>query len=156
MSVDHGEVVVRVAVAGDVVAIAGLRVQWTAGAGEDSDFERRIADWLAAEGQRRTLWLAMHGDLPIEMASVLEYHRMPRPGRPDSRWGYISNMFVREDFRNRGAGSALLQTIIAAARDRGYARLVLSPAERALPFYRRARESRDDDPSEDCHAAPRG
>ena len=130
------EVVVRVAGAGDVGAIAWLRSLWSAG--EDRDFERRMADWLAGEGDRRTTWLATLGDAPVGMASMLEYRRMPRPGRPDSRWGYVSNMFVREDRRNRGTGSALLTTVIATAEERGYARLVLSPSEQALPFYRRA------------------
>ena len=72
------------------------------------------------------------------MASLFEYRRMPRPGRPDSRWGYVSNMFVREDLRNRGIGSALLAAIITTAEDRSYARLVTSPSRQALPFYRRA------------------
>jgi GNAT superfamily N-acetyltransferase len=72
------------------------------------------------------------------MASMLEYRRMPRPGRPDSRWGYVGNMFVREGFRSRGIGSTLLATVVAAADQRAYARLVLSPSERAVPFYRRA------------------
>jgi GNAT superfamily N-acetyltransferase len=63
---------------------------------------------------------------------------MPRPGRPDARWGYVSNMFVRGDFRNRGIGSVLLTTIVGAAEERGYARLVLSPTAPSLPFYRRA------------------
>ena len=47
-------------------------------------------------------------------------------------------MFVREGLRDRGIGSALLSAVITAADERGYARLVLSPSERALPFYRRA------------------
>jgi GNAT superfamily N-acetyltransferase len=72
------------------------------------------------------------------MASMLEYRRMPRPGRPDSRWGYVGNMFVREHLRNQGIGSALLAAIIAESRARGYARLVLSPTATAVPFYRRA------------------
>jgi GNAT superfamily N-acetyltransferase len=63
---------------------------------------------------------------------------MPRPGSPDSRWGYVSNMFVLQGFRNRGVGSALLTAAIAAADGRRYARLVLSPSERSIPFYRRA------------------
>ena len=132
------DVVVRVADAGDVGAIASLRSLASAGAGEDGDLERRMAAWLGGEGDRRTTWLATLGDAPVGVASVFEYRRMPRPGRPDSRWGYVGNMFVREDFRDFGIGSALLRTIITAADERCYARLVLSPSARALPFYRRA------------------
>jgi GNAT superfamily N-acetyltransferase len=47
-------------------------------------------------------------------------------------------MFVREEFRNRGIGSALLSAIIATAEERAYARLVLSPSDRAVPLYQRA------------------
>ena len=97
-----------------------------------------MADWLAADGERRSTWLAELGDEAVGMASMLEYRRMPRADRPDSRWGYVSNMFVREDHRNRGIGSALLAAVVAAADERGYARLVLSPTAPAVPFYRRA------------------
>ncbi len=122
---------------GDAPAIAALRALWSDPA-VDPGFEDRMAAWIAADGARRTTWLAAIGDLPVGMASVFEYRRMPRPGRPDSTWGYIGNMFVRESFRDRGIGSALLHAVIAAADERAYARLVLSPTERALPFYRRA------------------
>jgi GNAT superfamily N-acetyltransferase len=97
-----------------------------------------MAAWLAAEGARRTVWLATLPDLRIGMASVFEYRRMPRPGAADSRWDYVSNMFVREEFRNRGVGSRLMACIINAAEEQGYARLVVSPSPRALEFYRRA------------------
>jgi GNAT superfamily N-acetyltransferase len=129
---------VRVAGAADVAALAALRARWSAGMDADTGFEQRMAAWLADEGNRRTTWLATVADEPVGMASMLEYRRMPRPGRPDSRWGYVSNMFVREDVRNRGVGSALLETVIAAADERGYARLVLSPSARSVPFYERA------------------
>jgi hypothetical protein len=32
----------------------------------------------------------------------------------------------------------MIDAVIAAAEERGYARLVLSPSERAIPFYARA------------------
>jgi GNAT superfamily N-acetyltransferase len=127
---------VRVAGAADVAALAALRALWSGGG--EPDFDRRMAAWIADEGDRRTTWLATVGDEPVGMASMLEYRRMPRPGRPDSRWGYVSNMFVREDVRNRGIGSALLEAIIAAGEERGYVRLVLSPSARSVPFYARA------------------
>ena len=130
------DVTVRVAAEGDTAALAALRSLWSEGS--DPDFEARMATWIAAEGERRTTWLAVAGGAPAGMASMFEYRRMPRPGRPDVRWGYVSNMFVREEWRDRGIGSALLGAVIAAAEARGYVRLVLSPSERALPFYRRA------------------
>lgn len=129
--------VVRVATADDAAAVAALRALWT-GVAADSEFEQRMSAWLAAEGKRRTTWLAALEDAPVGMASLFEYRRMPRPGRPDARWGYVSNMFVREDVRNRGIGSALLNAVIAAAEEREYVRLVLSPSARSRPFYRRA------------------
>lgn len=128
---------VRVARQEDVPAIAALRALWT-GVQGDAAFEERLSAWILGDGERRTIWLACLGLRVVGMASVFEYRRMPRPGRPDSRWGYLSNMFVAEEFRNRGVGSALLAAIIAVAEVREYARLVLSPSERAIEFYRRA------------------
>jgi hypothetical protein len=84
-------VVVRVVDVGDIGAVASLRSLWSADPGKDPDLERRMAAWLAVEGDRRTTWLATLGDAPVGMASV-----------------------------------------------RGYARLVLSPSARSVPFYRRA------------------
>jgi GNAT superfamily N-acetyltransferase len=104
----------------------------------DADFERHLAAWIATEGDRRTIWLAEIAGEPVGMASLYEYRRMPRPGRPDSRWGYVGNMFVREDRRNEGIGTALLSALIQAGQDRGYARLTVSPTARSVPFYRRA------------------
>src|SRR5579859_371975 len=84
----------------DVRALALLRALWTDMARADPEFERRMAEWLHGEGERRTTWLATLGGSAVGMASLWEYRRMPRPGRPDSRWGYLSNMFVREEFRD--------------------------------------------------------
>jgi GNAT superfamily N-acetyltransferase len=143
------DLVVRVVDASDVGPIASLRSLSSPEAEDDSDFARRMAAWLFAEGDRRTTWLATLRMAPVGMASVFEYRRMPRPGRADSKWGYVGNMFVREDVRNQGIGSALLRAIIAAADERCYARLVLSPSPRALPLFRRAGFSVADDTAGD-------
>jgi GNAT superfamily N-acetyltransferase len=137
MSSDPAEVVVRPAGEADIAAVASLRSLWAGDVAQDPGFERRIAAWLASEGARRTTWLALLGDLPVGMASLFEYRRMPKPGRADERWGYVGNMFVRGDFRDRGIGSALLAALIAAADERSYARLVVSPSAEALSLYRR-------------------
>jgi GNAT superfamily N-acetyltransferase len=115
------EIRVRLTGPADIPAIAALRAQWT-GAVSDREFEQHVAAWIAAEGDRRFIWLASLGDTPAGLASLLEYHRMPRPDRLDSCWGYVGNMFVREDLRNRGIGAALLNAIIGESDSRGYAR----------------------------------
>jgi GNAT superfamily N-acetyltransferase len=129
---------IRIAGVADITSLAMLRAAWTEDAPEDPDLGAQLGTWLAAEGERRTTWLATLDDRPVGMASLFEYRRMPRPGRLDSRWGYVSNMFVLGQFRNRGVGTGLLQAIISVADERSYARLVLSPSREALAFYRRA------------------
>lgn len=128
---------VRTADTEDVAAIADLRSLWT-GDPSGAEFERHVSDWLSDEGDRRTIWLAWVTAQPVGMASLFEYRRMPQPGRPASSWGYVGNMFVREEFRSRGVGSALMAALITAAEQRGYARLVLSPSDEGVRFYQRA------------------
>jgi GNAT superfamily N-acetyltransferase len=127
---------VRVTGAGEASALASLRGLWHPG--DDAGLAPRMAAWLAADGERRTTWLATLAGAPAGMVSLFEYRRMPRADVPDSRWGYVSNLFVREDARGRGVGSALLGALIAAGEERAYAHLLLAPSAEALPFFRRA------------------
>jgi GNAT superfamily N-acetyltransferase len=131
---------IRVAGESDIAAVASLRLAWgdDAGSDPDPDFENDLAEWVAAEGDRRTIWLAELDSEPVGMATLYEFRRMPRPGRMDSRWGYVGNMSVRADCRNRGIGSALIRAVIDAAAERRYVRVVLSPTSRSVSFYRRA------------------
>lgn len=132
---------VRRASAADAGALAALRRAWVeeeAGRIDDGGvFEQEFAQWYAAEAKRRLTWVATVGAEPVGMLNLLEFHRMPRPGRLPSAWGYISNVFVLAAHRGGGIGRELLDVAIGAAREHGYARLVLSPSERARPLYRR-------------------
>jgi GNAT superfamily N-acetyltransferase len=137
MNGDAHAATVRIASRGEESVIAMLRSLAT-GVAPDHAFEAQLSKWLASEADSRTTWLAWVGADAVGMVSLFEYRRMPRPGRPDSRWGYLSNMFVRDEFRNHGLGSTLLSAVIAVAEERGYARVLLSPSERAVGFYERA------------------
>jgi GNAT superfamily N-acetyltransferase len=132
---------VRRATAADAGALAALRRSWVeeeAGRIDDGEaFEQEFAQWYAAEAGRRLTWVAAFGAETVGMLNLVEFHRMPRPGRLHSAWGYISNVFVLAAHRDGGIGRELLDAAISAARERGYARLVLSPSERARPLYRR-------------------
>ena len=63
--------------------------------------------------------------------------KRPRPGSGPSRWGYLANCYVRPERRNTGLGARLLATCTAYADESGFARVVLSPSARSVPFYTR-------------------
>ena len=130
-------VIVREATTADVPALAALR-RLIRDSDADPDFEARFAAWVEAESDRRTTWVAEDDRELIGCASLFEYRRMPAPDRPDLCWGYLGNMMVVEERRDAGIGRRLLDAVIAAADERGYARIVLAPTVRAVPFYARA------------------
>ncbi|HEY7048023.1 MAG TPA: GNAT family N-acetyltransferase [Jatrophihabitantaceae bacterium] len=132
---------VRPATDDDADMLAALRRAWVeedAGPVDDPGYAQAFVDWYDREGDRRLAWIGFVDGAPVGMLSMLEYRRMPLPGRLDSRWGYISNVFVLGRHRNHGLGRELLDAALTAARERHYVRLVLSPSERAIPFYGRA------------------
>jgi GNAT superfamily N-acetyltransferase len=135
------EPVIRRAVDADVPAIARLRRDWTQeqlGGSADPDFEQRFAAWYAQEASRRIIWLAEVDGYVVGMVNLAVFERMPRPGRPASCWGYLGNAFVLAEHRNQGIGQRLLDALLDHADRNGFARVVLSPSERSIPFYQRA------------------
>jgi GNAT superfamily N-acetyltransferase len=136
-----GGVTIRGVVDTDVPGLARLRQLWTQetdGVIEEPGFEERFAAWTARTAQDRRVWVAECDSELVGMINMAVFERMPRPGRPPARWGYLANAFVLQEFRNAGVGKLLIDELLAYARAQNFARVVLSPSERAVPFYERA------------------
>lgn len=129
--------VIRPAEIDDLPKLARLRAQWTDDVA-DQAFEDRLTEWYLAERDSRTVFVAEQpdGEL-VGMMSLVLFERMPTPRRPHSCWGYLSNALVTAECRDQGIGAALLDAVMAQARAAGCVRVVLSPTERAVPFYER-------------------
>jgi GNAT superfamily N-acetyltransferase len=135
------EPVIRRAGETDWPAVASLRREWIAeqqGERTEPGFEQRFAAWYASESSRRVFWLAEVGGRAVGMVNLAVFERMPRPGHPASRWGYLSNAFVLAGHRNQGIGKLLIGALLEHACRNGLVRVVLSPSERSVPFYQRA------------------
>jgi GNAT superfamily N-acetyltransferase len=135
------EIVIRRAKDADVAALARLRREWThewSGTADDAGFGERFAAWFAQEAARRVTWLAEADGQAVGMVNLTVFERMPQPGRPPSRWGYLANAFVLVAYRDRGIGGLLLDALLSYADGHGFARVVLNPSERAIPLYQRA------------------
>ncbi|MDQ3627874.1 MAG: GNAT family N-acetyltransferase [Actinomycetota bacterium] len=131
---------IRAAGPADAPASAWLRRRWRLerhGTALDADdgFDVRFAQWYAQQldcGARA--WLALDGGNPVGMLVMFVHERMPEPDRDAGRWGYVGNVFVLPHHREAGVGRRLLD----AALDHGFARVVLNPTPRSVPFYERA------------------
>ena len=133
---------IRVAPCDDAAVLAGLRRAWNeesnGGPIDDPSFDDRFASWVRAERATRTFFVVVVDGVPVGMANVKRYERMPAVGRASAGWwGYVGNVFVLESHRNRGIGEALMSELRSWAAANGYERLRLSPSERARPFYER-------------------
>ena len=133
---------VRMATENDVPTLAGLRRAWNeenAGAPIDDDgFEASFAQWHAAESPTRTFFLVEVAGVPVGMANVKRYDRMPVAGRAAAGWwGYVGNVFVLPEFRNSGTGTALMQALTKWAGSAGMEHLRLAPSVLSVPFYER-------------------
>jgi GNAT superfamily N-acetyltransferase len=135
------DVAIRMAGPADALPLARLRrafIEERDGEVPDEGFEARFAHWYDSESGRRVTWVAATGAGPVGMMSLAVFERMPRPGRDAGRWGYLGNALVLAAHRNQGTGTRLLTAVLRYADERGFARVVLSPSERSVPFYRRA------------------
>jgi GNAT superfamily N-acetyltransferase len=143
----HRRSQVRVAGTEDVPTIAALRRRLTeeqvGGPVQDSGFEDAMAAWFERERHQRVTWLAELDGRPVGMLNLVVFTRMPKPrstAAPGSagQWGYVANVYVERDHRGQGIGRALLDEAVRHADRQGFARLVLAPSERSVPFYERA------------------
>lgn len=131
------ELTIRRVKAFDAREIAELRARWTTGEEPDWLFISSIRTWLETEGEPRITLMASVHDQPVGMISLLEYRGMPVPGARSSRWGYLDHLFVTEDSRHQGVGTALITETIAIADHRDYQKLLVAPTAAALSLFHR-------------------
>ncbi len=136
---------VRVAGADDVPTVARLRRAWAeeqaGGPVDDPGFEQAMADWWEREHDQRVTWLADLDGIGVGMLNMLVFTRMPKPRTGtawSSQWGYVANVYVEPRLRDAGIGRSLLDAVTSYADEHRFARLVLAPSERSVPFYGRA------------------
>lgn len=122
----------------DALALMTLRASWRETAVTEA-FTSEFVAWFEREGSHRWWWLAEDpAGVAIGMVNLKVFERMPAPGHSSGRWGYLANLFVHPAHRGEGLGAQLVASLLAASREEGLVRVVLSPSEQSVPLYRRA------------------
>ena len=87
---------------------------------------------------RWTAWVAEEDGQILSHMYIQRVRKMPHPGRWLREFGYVSNVYTRPAYRNRGIGAALMKCVQQWGREQKLESLLLRPSRRSVPFYRRA------------------
>ena len=137
---------IRIASAADHSSLARLRWDHKA---EDRDIPAHASFDQFAEAYRAQLaahdrvgntihWIAETGCSAIGAVTIRSVDKEISPGRPLTRWGYLTNVYVEPACRNGGIGAALIQNAVAWAKAERLELLIVWPSEPSLGLYRRA------------------
>jgi GNAT superfamily N-acetyltransferase len=137
---------IRRATAADANEIARLRWEFSGEGHEPAEPQDAFLRRMAAEVRRVlasgrwSIWVAEDPGAARRLIATVFLQRVDKVPRPYPRpgaWGYITNVYVDAAWRDRGIGGALMDVVIAAAREEGLDTLLLWPSQRAVSFYER-------------------
>ncbi|MBQ0896700.1 GNAT family N-acetyltransferase [Micromonospora sp. U56] len=114
----------------DVAVLAELR-------GIDGDKLGAYAGWVAAHAETHLPFVAEIDGYVVGTAWLLVAERVPSNESLDRWYGDIQSVMVREEYRNRGIGAALMAAILTEARTRGLLHVTVHSGRRAVDFYLR-------------------
>lgn len=96
-----------------------------------------FTDWMTAHAESYLPFVAEIDGYVVGAAWLLVAERVPG-GESMRRWyGDVQSVMVREEYRHRGIGGALMAAILAEARDRGLPHVTVHSGRRAVDFYLR-------------------
>ncbi len=137
---------IRHATEGDAGELARLRWQCTREAAEAAEgaesleaFTDRFRDFVrrALVSGRWSIWVAELDGRLVGNIWVHLIDRVPRPYGDTAVWGYVTNVYVEPEVRNRGLGGMLLDAGVEWGRYVGADRLIVWPRGGSNSLYER-------------------
>lgn len=105
----------------------------------DAAFVERCALWMDERLRYPSAWkswIAECDGTAVGNIWVQLIEKIPNPVSEPERHAYVTNLFVREDFRCRGFGSKLLSTAVSWTQTQNVHAIFLWPTEHSRDFYR--------------------
>lgn len=102
-----------------------------------SEVEKEIFRYYqeALPSGSHSAYLIYDGDKIIGSGNISYYSVMPTYCHPSGRKGYISNMYVVPEYRNRGIARQMLDILVAEIRAKGDVSITLEATEMGRPLY---------------------
>jgi GNAT superfamily N-acetyltransferase len=136
------QVSVRRGTAEDAPALARLRWRWRTEERGEADIERGpfltyFETWMVDHLRTHLPYVVEVDGRIAGMAWLMLAERVPSPSRMDRRTGDVQSVYVVPELRNTGVGAALIETILAEARQREFEHVTVHSADRAMTLYTR-------------------
>ncbi len=86
---------------------------------------------------RWVVFVAVINEVIVGHSYVQVIEKIPKPYSLEGAWGYVSNMYIEEPYRNHGIGTMLIDVLKAWAHEEKFELLLLWPSEKSTNFYAR-------------------
>ena len=146
------QVEIRLASENDAVTLARLRYELRSSLHEVAESEEtflaRCAGWMnerLRQGGCWQCWLAEQQGIAVGAVWAQLIEKIPNPVAEPEHYVYLTNFYVREEFRDQGLGARLLAAVLDWAKSNNAQMVILWPTERSKPFYLRHGFSITDD-----------
>jgi GNAT superfamily N-acetyltransferase len=103
----------------------------------DGDRLEAYAGWVAAHAETHLPFVAEVDGRVVGAAWLHLAERVPGRESMDRWYGDVQSVVVREEYRDRGIGRALMDAILTEARTRGLLHVTVHSGRRAVDFYLR-------------------
>ena len=138
----------RRATADDAVILATLRFEFRSAIGDaielPDEFVARCESWMRDRLSDNDFWFAWiaetldeDGALAIGAVWLQLVEKVPNPVIEKEAHAYVTNLFVMESERGRGAGSMLLEAAVAECKLWDVDTIILWPTFRSRTLYER-------------------
>ncbi|MBU5225258.1 GNAT family N-acetyltransferase [Clostridium senegalense] len=82
-------------------------------------------------------WIAEDNNKIVSNIYINRIRKVPKPQKLFAEIGYVTNVYTKIEFRNKGIGSELIKKVKQWALDNKIELLFVWPSERSINFYKR-------------------
>ncbi|HEU4834068.1 MAG TPA: GNAT family N-acetyltransferase [Pyrinomonadaceae bacterium] len=143
---------IRVATEADAPVLARFRYELRSTAKEmiesEAEFSERCIRWMQARlhsGSCWRCWIAEFDEKPVGNIWTQLVEKLPNPASETECYVYVTNFYVREEYRGKGIGTRLLSEALTWAKGNNAHTAILWPRERSKSLYIRHGFSDADD-----------
>ena len=113
----------------------------------DDSFIEKYIEYLERETSldRIKVFIAKADDVIVGSMNLIIIPKSPKPSALANRIGYLTNSYVRSDFRNKGLGEKILKNVLEYSRNNRLEVIIVWPSERARSLYERCGFNSDND-----------